>query len=135
MIFLKDFFGHRVFFKTAKKPVPALIIPHCYEPISVHYNSSGAAAAAAAAGLTKFAEAAGKRMRKLKRTWSLKKSDISRNLRKYSAPGFPGTSGSKLAGSSGLGIRNGGARGSKRIGQGNLEIKNGICRKGLASIF
>ena len=102
-----------------------LIIPHCYEPISVHYNSSGAAAAAAAAGLTKFAEAAGKRMRKLKRTWSLKKSDISRNLRKYSAPGFPGTSGSKLAGSSGLGIRNGGARGSKRIGQGNLEIKNG----------
>ena len=38
--------------------------------------------------LTKFAEAAGKRMRKLKRTWSLKKSDISRNLRKYSAPGF-----------------------------------------------
>ena len=41
-------------------------------------------------GLTKLAEAAGKRMmRKLRRTWSLKKSDLSRNLsriRKYSTP-------------------------------------------------
>ena len=41
-------------------------------------------------GITKLAEAAGKRMmRKLRRTWSLKKSDLSRNLsriRKYSTP-------------------------------------------------
>ena len=43
-----------------------------------------------APGITKLAEAAGKRMmRKLRRTWSLKKSDLSRNLsriRKYSTP-------------------------------------------------
>ena len=41
-------------------------------------------------GITKLAEAAGKRMmRKLRRTWSLKKSDLSRNfsrIKKYSTP-------------------------------------------------
>ena len=51
---------------------------------TVHGDTDGAP------GITKLAEAAGKRMmRKLRRTWSLKKSDLSRNLsriRKYSTP-------------------------------------------------
>ena len=33
-----------------------------------------------AEALSKFAEAAGKKMRKLRRNWSLKKNDISRSL-------------------------------------------------------
>jgi hypothetical protein len=39
--------------------------------------------------LTKLAEAANKKMRKLRRNWSLKKSDISKSwsrIRKYSSP-------------------------------------------------
>lgn len=50
-------------------------------------KNSGSGSGLPIPGLTKFAEAAGKRMRKLRRTWSLKKSDISRNLKKYSVPG------------------------------------------------
>ena len=53
-------------------------------------TNSGHGGSNGAPGLTKLAEAAGKRMmRKLRRTWSLKKSDLSRNLsriRKYSTP-------------------------------------------------
>ena len=42
------------------------------------------------AKLTKLAEAANKKMKKLRRNWSLKKSDISKSwsrIRKYSSPG------------------------------------------------
>ena len=53
-------------------------------------TNSGHGNNAVAPGLTKLAEAAGRRMmRKIRRTWSLKKSDLSRNLsriRKYSTP-------------------------------------------------
>jgi hypothetical protein len=46
--------------------------------------------------LSKFAAAAGKKMRKLRRNWSLKKSDISRSLskiRRSSLTGAPGAGG------------------------------------------
>ena len=42
----------------------------------------GATYSSANANLTKIAEAAGKKMRKLRRNWSLKKSDITRSLSK-----------------------------------------------------
>ena len=40
--------------------------------------------------LSKFAAAAGKKMRKLRRNWSLKKSDISRSLSKIRRPSLTG---------------------------------------------
>ena len=53
-------------------------------------TNAGPGGSGGAPGIKNLAEAAGKRMmRKLRRTWSLKKSDLSRNLsriRKYSTP-------------------------------------------------
>ena len=40
-------------------------------------------------GLTKFAEAAGRKMKKLRRNWSLRKNDITRSLSRIKKTNFP----------------------------------------------
>lgn len=58
--------------------------------------------------LSKFAAAAGKKMRKLRRNWSLKKNDISRSLNRIRRTSFAGPGGLPVPGNgdpSGLAVR------------------------------
>ncbi len=78
-----------------------------------------------APGLTKFAEAAGKKMRKLRRNWSLKKNDISRSLsrirksssgnRLSSTFATPPTSNVNVVGTSSISVRGDGVVPAKKL--------------------
>ena len=65
--------------------------------------------------LSKFAAAAGKKMRKLRRNWSLKKSDISRSLSRIRRTSFAG-SGISISGNGDLVGLPGGGGGGRRAG-------------------